>query len=596
MIYYEIAIPDPKNHLFHINMKIMAPSMQGQICALPNWNPGSYLIRDYAKNIVELKAYAGEAGEKPLGVRKIASNRWQCEPCEGVLTLVYTVYAFDTSVRGAYLDAERAFFNGASVFLQAVGHEKEKCFVYLKPPSTETVSLPWRIATNMPREHNVRWGPGWFYAENYEALIDYPVEMGTFETLEFQVHGILHTVVITGKHGGECEILKKDLQKICQAHCDLFQMPVPFEQYLFLLTLRQNAYGGLEHRDSSALQMSPYAMPKASGNYDFQKYHALLSLFSHEYFHAWNIKKIKPSVFIPYTLEDKAYTTQLWMFEGFTSYYEQLALVRSRIITQESYFKELSKLVSQLLQNPGREKQTLAESSFDAWIKFYQPNENTNNVCVSYYLKGALVAWFIDLSLRLETQHAVSLDSVMRKLMREFGLPQQGVPEKAIEEIIVSMGGKNLHTALYHALYTTEALPLDNVLGQFGLQMTLRTAFEASEMPPNAIQRGSLGCRFKKSNGIWSLSYVAHASPAEKAGLCPYDEVVAINDVKFEEEDQLKNFEVGEIVRVHVFRANRLIECEVTLDVPPCDKVEITLKAECTKEEKKHLQTWLYDA
>lgn len=602
MIRYEVFASHPQAHQFTVRLVIANPAPAGQKVSLPTWIPGSYFIRDFARHIMTLAAYVGEdSSGAPVLIHKENSYTWQAAQVNGPLCIEYTIYAYDTSVRGAYIDEEQAFFNPCSLLLMVNGQEASACQVKLFPPSI-TQADTWRVATTLTPLDAKPWGFGTYQAANYDELIDKPVQMGTFELIEFQALGIPHAIAVTGDHQGDLQRLAQDVQKMCEAQLTLFGAPYPFNRYLFLLNLRKEGYGGLEHRDSTAMQIQKDYLPERGENVINPYYISLLGLFSHEYFHAWNIKRIKPQNFLPYDLTDKAYTHQLWAFEGITSYYDDLALIRAKIISPQQYFDLISQTLTKLLRNPGRKKQTVVEASFDAWIKFYQPNENTVNAQVSYYVKGAMIALAIDLTLRMQTDGRISLDDIMRQLWREFGQTDVGVPEGEIEKRIIAAGGPALKTLLAQALYTTEDIDIEKLLAPFGLQLTLRQAQASDDMggkrplPATNGKSGFLGVTLNKSQGKLLVTQVIAESSAALAGLCVNDELIAIDDYKVEAETYeriLKKYRPGQKITIQFFRQDKLKSVAVTLAETPLDTVEIVQKQTLSITEKNALTSWL---
>lgn len=602
MIRYDVFASHPQTHQFTVRLVIANPSPAGQKVSLPTWIPGSYFIRDFARHIITLQAYAGEdtSGEK-LEVVKENSYTWQIAKTSGALCIEYTAYAYDTSVRGAYLDEEQAFFNPCSLLLMVNGQEASACQLSLTAPAIPQANA-WRVATTLTAVDAKPWGFGVYQAANYDELIDKPVQMGTFELIEFQALGIPHAIAITGEHQGDTQRLAQDVQKMCEAQLPLFGAPYPFSRYLFLLNLRKDGYGGLEHRDSTALQIQKDYLPELGESVISTYYIALLGLFSHEYFHAWNIKRIKPENFMPYNLTDKSYTKQLWAFEGITSYYDDLALIRANIISMQQYFDLVSQTLTKLLRNPGRKKQTVLDASFDAWIKFYQPNENSVNSQVSYYVKGAIIALAIDLALRTQSEGRTSLDEVMRQLWCEFGQAGLGVPEGEIEARIIAAGGPVLKALLTQALYTTDDIDLETLLAPFGLTLTLRQSQGSDDvggkrvLPATNNKSGYIGITINKSQGKLLVSQVIEGSSAAFAGLCVNDEVLAIDHNKVDAESYertFKKYRPGQKILFHIFRQDKLKTAEVILAELPLDTVEIAQKPLLSATEKSALSSWL---
>src|SRR5581483_4613820 len=333
---------------------------------------------------------------------------------------------------GAHLDTTHAFFNGPSVFLKVEGREDDPCEVEILPPKGARYRS-WRVATAMRRKDAGPNGFGTYRADNYDELIDHPVEIGAFTLPAFRACGVPHGVALTGRHRADMDRLCRDLKVLCETQIRFFGEPAPMDRYLFLVTAVGEGYGGLEHRSSTALLCSRDDLPQKGVAEVTNGYRTFLGLASHEYFHTWNVKRIRPAAFSPYDLNRESYTTLLWAFEGITSYYDDLLLVRSGLITRDAYLELLGKAVTSVLRAPGRLKQTVEESSFDAWIKYYRQDENAPNAMVSYYVKGGLVALCLDLLIRSETQGRRSLDRVMRALWKRYGQKGVGIPEDGIE-------------------------------------------------------------------------------------------------------------------------------------------------------------------
>jgi predicted metalloprotease with PDZ domain len=402
-IRYAIRPLNPEAHTFTVSCTVPDPDPAGQCLALPAWIPGSYLIRDFARHIVTIRA---ECGGKPWRLTKIDKHTWRAPACPDgeALSVHCEIYAWDLSVRGAHLDQSHGFFNGTSVFLRVIGHEEAPCQVDIEaPPGPQYAD--WRIATALQPAHAEPGGAkahgfGVYQAANYDELIDHPVEMGLFTLASFSACGVDHEIAISGRHDADIERIAADLARICAWQIRFFGEPAPMSRYVFLVTAVGEGYGGLEHRASTALLCSRDDLPYPGMGKISEGYRKFLGLCSHEYFHTWNVKRIKPAEFIPYDLDRENFTTLLWFFEGFTSYYDDLALLRSGSIKLADWLEITAKTISSVQRGPGRRLQTLAESSFDAWSKFYRPDENTPNAVVSYYAKGALVALALDLTLR----------------------------------------------------------------------------------------------------------------------------------------------------------------------------------------------------
>jgi predicted metalloprotease with PDZ domain len=402
---YQITPKDTNAHVFQVCLTLDNPNPLGQVFSLPNWIPGSYLIRDFAKHIVSIHAHSCD---KPVAIKKLDKNHWIAYPCADSLTLEYEIYAFDLSVRCAYLTNQRAFFNGSSVFLQPVGFENNTCEVQINYPTDEVLG-DWACATSLTLK-NKQKDAEIYTANNYLDLIDHPVEMADFTRFEFNAGNIPHTMTITGEHSTDIDRLRADLMRICKHHIGFFGGSIPFDSYLFLTLATSKDYGGLEHKKSSSLICARKELPTLEQQEITPEYTRFLALCSHEYFHAWWIKTIKPASFHELDMSRENYTEQLWIFEGFTSYYDELSLLRTGILSIEQYLTLLAPTISRMHKGRGRFKQSVAQSSFDAWTKFYQQDENAPNAIVSYYTKGALLAFVLDIEIRKRTDDKHSLD------------------------------------------------------------------------------------------------------------------------------------------------------------------------------------------
>ena len=572
---YTVRLLDVDAHLFEISICVTTPDPLGQELALPAWTPGSYMIREFARHVVAISAHSGRRAVK---LTKVDKHRWRAAPCRTALTVRYQVYAYDQSVRAAYLDGQRGFLTGSAVFLRVLGQEHDPLILELSQP-TDARLQRWQVATTLPRagvtEADPVGGCGQFYASNYETLVDHPIEFGTFDVLRFNAGGSAHTIAIAGKHDTDGSRLVRDLERICATQARLFEPRsgrAPFEQYLFLINAVGDGYGGLEHRSSTALLTPREALPYAGMKGLPKSYRGLLGLASHEYFHSWHVKRIRPQALIDADPGTEAYTRLLWIFEGFTSYYDDLTLVRAGLITHEAYLAVLADNCAALLKAPGRKQQSLAESSFDAWVKYYRQDENSPNTIVSYYGKGSLVALAIDLSVRLRTAGKRSLDDVMRLLWKRFGKEDSGtgLSEEGFAQIVEEATGLDLRPELQHWVDETHELPLAELLAEFGVAMHHEAP---ADEPP------SLGLWTTARGTELLAKTVLSGGPAMRAGLAAADVLVAMDGLRITEANfkrQLARKQVGERVTLTVFRRDELLSLEVTLEAPRPEAVRLT--------------------
>ncbi|NMM38176.1 MAG: M61 family metallopeptidase [Glaciimonas sp.] len=568
-ISYRIVPSDPAAHLFSVVLTVPAPNVQGQVLSLPAWIPGSYMMREFSRNIVQIRA---DAGGKRVALRKLDKHSWQAAACTGPLTVHYDVYAWDPSVRAAHLDQTHGFFNGSSVFLCVLGQEATQHTVDIVCPRGDGYA-DWRVATGLPELNAQRYGFGSYVADDYDALIDHPVEMGTFVLATFKAHGVPHDIVISGQVPNlDLARLAADLKKICSAQIALFdpeRKRAPMPRYVFLTMALGDGYGGLEHRASTALICARADLPSTAAPQEMSDgYRSFLGLCSHEYFHTWNVKRIKPAAFAPYDLRVENYTSLLWLFEGFTSYYDDLMLLRSGAIDQPAYLKLVAKTINNVLRGSGRSKQSVAESSFDAWSKYYRQDENAPNAIVSYYTKGALIALALDLTIRTETKGKKSLDDVMRALWLRYGqdfYPRgkqagklTGIAEQEGEAIFDEISGLKLKRFFERYVRGTEDLPLAKLLAPFGVSLK----------DGRHDGKPDLGLRSVRNGSFCKIANVYEGGAAHQGGLSAGDLLLALDGVRVTATNLdalLSRYRVGDAIVLHAYRGDILMAFDVTL-------------------------------
>jgi predicted metalloprotease with PDZ domain len=576
-IQYAILPKDLAGHLFEVRLTVAAPAPEGQEFALPAWIPGSYMIREFSRNIVQISAVANG---RNVALTKLDKHSWRAAPCSGALTVTYEVYAWDLSVRAAHLDQTHGFFNGTSVFLRVPGQEDTPHQVEILAPA-DSAAKNWRVATALPELGAKRYGFGTYLAGSYDELIDHPVEMGDFALATFKAHGVAHDIVISGRVPNlDMARLQADLKAICEAQIAFFEprsKRAPMERYVFLTLAVGDGYGGLEHRASTALicaraDLPTTATPKGADISD--GYLKFLGLCSHEYFHTWNVKRIKPAAFAPYDLQNETYTPLLWLFEGFTSYYDDLMLVRSGIIGEAAYLKLLGKAVGGVLRGSGRTKQSVADSSFDAWGKYYRQDENAPNAIVSYYGKGSLIALAFDLTIRAKTEGKKSLDDVMLALWDRYGrdfYPSvgRGVTEAEVEALFDEVSGLKLKSMFERYVRGTADLPLAKLYAPFGVKLVderrnAKPSFDAG------VTRDGADCK---------LTQVHEGGAAHLAGLSAGDVVVALDGLRVGGalDAMLARYKVGDTVAVHAFRRDELMNFQVKLQGDRVPMISLTL-------------------
>ena len=595
--HYSIEPSDPGAHLFTVTVRVERPNPDGQSFRFPAWIPGSYLIRDFARNVVSIRA---ESDGLPVTLTKTDKSTWQADPCEQPLTLVTEVYAQDLSVRGAHLDTTHAFFSGPAVFPAVQGQEDVRCELDIVAPSPPTGS-DWRVATSMRPKTAERFGYGVYTADNYDELIDHPVENGRLRIGEFEVDGIPHAIAVRGHDRFDMARVCRDLACVCAEHHRLLGAPTDLDRCLFQLLVLGKGYGGLEHRWSTSLVCSRQDLPVTGESEVSSGYRKFLGLCSHEYFHLWNVTRMRPEVLRPYRLQAESHTGLLWVFEGITSYYDDLALARAGLVTMESYLELLGQTMTRVLRSPGRLRQSVEESSYDAWTRFYKQDAGSPNFIVSYYAKGALVALALDLTLRGESGGACTLDDVMRECWRRFGETGDGMPERGIETIASEICGVDLSEFFERYVRGTAELPLEALLRSVGIRVALRAAVDAGDAGGKPAQEGSralpwFGSSLSGNGGRATFGTVRAGSPAERAGLAPGDEAVALDGLKLDAASltaRLAEYRVGDAVTLSVFRRDELMHLNVTLTDAPLDTCYLAADDDPSADQYEARNRWL---
>ncbi|QIR14289.1 M61 family metallopeptidase [Shewanella aestuarii] len=585
-MYHHIHAIDPKAHLFAVTATLDYAQPK-QIFTLPAWLPGSYMIRDFAKNLIDIQFF--DEHQQQIPFEQLDKQTWQTNNKSAIITVSYQVYAWDLSVRTAHLDTNHGFFNGSSVFLAAKGLENHAQTVTIDKPALSELAH-WTLATSMSRTQGEQFGFGEFSAENYDDLIDHPVEMGELTIDTFMANGVPHDIVLSGKHRANMARLKQDLQAICEYQIQFFATPAPFKRYVFMTTVLDNGFGGLEHKASTALMCSRNDLPKSLEGKVDKGYRTYLSLCSHEYFHSWNVKRIKPAQFSPFDLSQESYTEQLWAYEGITSYYDDFITYRSGCIDQASYLSLLSEIMTRVYRGKGRFKQSLASSSFNAWTKFYKQDENAANAIVSYYTKGALFALMLDLTLRIETEGKHSLDDVMRILWQQYGLTNKGTDNGSHQRIVETLLNRNCDD-IFSYLHNTVDLPLENLLAKMGVEFSLRASEGINDTGGDTLTgyKIGFGARYKAEAFGLKILAVSQDSPAHQAGLSAGDLLIAADNLQVNAkfETLLQDYNLGESIPLHWFRRDELMQGELIIQAAIKDTVTLSLK-------DKHLaKLWL---
>jgi len=573
MIRYRIELHDLHSHHYRVTLTLPQPA-QAQRISLPVWIPGSYMVRDFGRHLSQLQARQGRATP---ALTQLDKTTWQAD-CRGrsALTLSYLVYAFDPSARAAFLDSSRGFFNGTSLCLRVEGRESEAHSITL-----DRLPRGWSVATAMSRDDDRG-----YTAAHYDELVDHPFELGRFWRGAFELGGVPHEFVVAGAWPGfDGERLLADTRRVCEAQIAFWhgrrRPKPPFDRYVFLLNAVDDGHGGLEHRASTALIAARRDLPRSGQVAASEGYVNLLSLISHEYFHAWNVKRLKPRELASIDYARENHTALLWFFEGFTSYYDELLLLRAGLIDAPHYLSLLAKTVNGVAATPGRQVQSVAQASFDAWVKYYRGDENTANATVSYYSKGALVALALDLSLRRERRG--TLDDVMRRLWRSSrGGP---IDEADIDLALLEVGGRSYRRELAAWVHGTAELPLPDL-------------FEAAGVTPReapASFAASLGLRVAEGalSGVQVRSVLA-GSAAAAAGVSAGDELLAVDGWRLRRLDDAQQWlPLGRAFALLVARDQRLLTLSVQPQAKAVPALSLSLAAKPLAPAASLRRGWL---
>ena len=571
-LFYEVSLPHPKTHLFQIKLKVKNWQENTLNLQFPVWTPGSYLVREYARHIQDLTAYQSDE-EIKLSTEKISKNTWQIntENTE-TITIIYQIYANELTVRTNHLDATHGYFNGAALFFEIPERKSQPIEVKIIPPTND-----WKITTPLPL---IEGKPNTFLATDFDTLVDSPFEIGTHETYDFEVLEKPHQLAIWGKGNANPKQIIQDIKKVVIAEANIYR-ELPYDHYIFLLHQSASGFGGLEHKNCCSLIYPRFGFRSP------EKYNRFMQLVAHEFFHLWNVKRIRPKALETFDYTQENYTTALWFAEGTTSYYDALLPMRAGIYNARTCLDNLGKDITRFLQTPGRKVQPLAESSFDAWIKLYRRDANSDNNQISYYLKGELVSLLLDLLIRSRHNNQRSMDDVLRRLWEEFGKPEIGYTNEQLKGVLEAVAETDLTEFLDTYLHTTQELPLSEYLQPFGLQLV---ANEEDDPTPY------LGMRVAPENGATMIKFVDAESPAGLVGIDAGDELLAIDGIRVNAEqisDRAKDYQPGDQMKVTIFHQDELITHTLTLASPQPSSYKITSIEEPSQEQKEKLFGWL---
>jgi len=594
-ISFTVSMPRPHTHLFDVdvNIKRAASGPQAEQLIMPVWTPGSYLVREFERHVQDFAAT--DAAGQPLKWEKTDKNTWQIVT-NGARDwhATYRVYANELSVRTSELNSAHAFWNSANLLMYLDG--------FLKSPSTVRVVAPdvWKVATGLP---GVPGQKNTFRAENFDVLYDSPFEVSNFKTLVFNVKGVPHRIVIDGEGNYDPERMRRDVQKIVETQVELMGGEIPYRDYTFILHLRANAGGGLEHLNSTALGYPRFgfriqtgdratsAAPNASGAPE-RDYRGFLGLVSHEFFHLWNVKRIRPDALGPFDYTKENYTKVLWVAEGITDYYADLVLRRAGLISQADYFSATARSIQSLQNTPGRLEQTVEESSFDSWIKYYRQDENSINSQISYYDKGAILGLLLDLEIRKRSSGAKSLDDVLRYLYTEFFKKDRNYGPADFQKACELMAGGSLEEFFSKFVRGKDELDYNAALNAVGFRLE-------TNAPPGtdvAADRVFFGADLVQEDQRLVVRHVYAGSPAYEQGLNADDQILALDNMRATRDffnARLAEKKPGDLVNLTIFRFDDLSTLLIKLGARRDGTYRIVPVPAPTEVQKRLLRGWL---
>jgi predicted metalloprotease with PDZ domain len=568
---YEIAFPNPNNHYIHVDIHFNGLPADSFDVKMPVWTPGSYMVREYSRNVENFEAY--DTRNQPVRFTKVRKNVWRVyNDTIGAMSVRYKVYAYELTVRTCFVDIDHAYINGAALYMYTDSLKNKPVLVNFKP---------WKgwnqISTGLQQFSTLKWSR---VASNYDELADCPTVLGNQDVFTFDYNGIPHHVAMVGKAEYDREKIKSDFYKIVD-ECTRMFGENPNKEYTFIVHNVGSGGGGLEHMNSTSVITS-------RSNYGNDKgYKGFLSLIAHEYFHLWIVKRVRPLELGPFDYENEVYSRQLWFFEGFTSFYDEYLLYRTGFYTQQEYLNILKDNIEFVLNTPGDKIQSLSESSFDAWIKFYRQNENSRNSTVSYYSKGATVGLLLHLEIMNATKGEKSLDDVMAYLYHQhFKTHGRGITDAELKQAIEHIAGKNLDEFFRKYIDGTDRLPVEEYFALAGMNLKVKATKELSP--------GYLGATFNQSGSRLLISFVERGSAAWEQGLNVNDEIVEVDDKEPQQvRDYLAEKQPGDQVTFKIIRSGLMRQFTIILGHPTGIEFELSPQETPSELQNTVRSKWL---
>lgn len=575
-IEYSLSMPEPHTHYYEVSMTIENISSLKEITnkneidfKMPVWTPGSYLVREFAKNV---EGFRATDGKNILNAKKINKNTWRVQTNgSNKVQIAYKVYAFEMSVRTSFLDDTHGYLNGASVFMYVPQLKMSPSKITINPCKN------WNsISTGLKKISEKDYT---YYSPDYDILVDSPIEIGTHKVLSFTSMGVPHKIAMYSNGPlsyDEAKVIET-YKKVVEASASVVNDKHPCEDYTFIVHHLPNIGGGLEHLNSTTCQTSPNAYMTDGA------FKGFMSLIAHEYFHLWNVKRIRPIALGPFDYDNENYTTMLWVSEGFTSFYQDYILRRAGVLTPEEYQGKFLSEIGTIENQPGQKVQSIAESSWDAWIKYYRPNENSRNSTISYYDKGGVVGGILNLYILGETKGKKNLDDVMRLLWNEYYKKQgRGFKDEEFKDACEKVIGKKLDAFFKSYIEGTDAINYNEFFKYVGLKLVEEKASAGSAWIGANIVNGKIGS-------------VLRDSPAYQAGLNVNDEIVEIDGMKTSTPaNYLLSKKEGDVIKVTVKRYGQNFSYDITVAENPSKRYKLEKLSDVTKEQEELYKKWMF--
>ena len=541
---YHLSMPQPNSHYFAVKIDVQENPAAAQEFKLPVWTPGSYLVREFSKNLNQVRAI--DAQGKELTVKKKAKNAWEVQ-CNGAAsyTVFYEVYAFELSVRTSYLDNTHGFVAGAGVFMYTEETRNQLGVLKIYPHASFK-----KVSTALaPADFKSEPACQSFVFKDYDQLVDSPIEIGNQQEFFFMAAGVRHRVAMYGEANYNIAELQRDMAKVVESATAVFGSN-PNQDYLFIVHNVTDGQGGLEHLNSCVLSVSRWT-------YTGSNYLGFINLVAHEYFHLWNVKRIRPIELGPFNYDQECYTSLLWVMEGITSYYDELLLLRAGFYTKADFLNKLQSQINYVEGSPGSRVQPVAHASFDAWIKAYRPNENSNNTTMTYYSRGAVIGAVLDAYLIQRSKGKQSLDGFMQLLYQKYALDlKRGFSETEFEQELANYCGEDMHAFFTQYVNGTAIIPYQKYFEPMGLKVTDQTStltnFGAALEPGEVLK----------------VRTVRSGSAAEDAGISVGDEILACDGFRIDKtglENKYNNLQPGVSMELLLARDGKLFSTKCVM-------------------------------